>query len=239
MIRASLAGALLLLLAPAAPAAPSTSKEDPGKVEARALATRSFVIHHKDLDDVVTLIRPALSGDSSILIQSKLNTVTVTDLVENVKKVERMVAEFDVPPHEVAITVNPLKASRGGPGPRAGHVPGRLPPSLMELTKWLEYELLGGMSILTTEAERSSLMLGEGYRIRFQVDLVDDRSSRVRLKDFVLERSQPRPGGGESYVPIFDTVVNLKSGTPYVFGATRGEDAQRALFITLTVSIIP
>jgi hypothetical protein len=226
---------LALLLAPAPAAAQSAGSA----VAPRNLVTRAFVIHHKDLDDVVTFIRPALSEDASVLIQSKLKTITITDQAAQVAGVARLLAEFDLPPHEVAITVNLLKASREGPGPKVGLLPGRLPPSLLELTKWLDYELLGGMSIQTTEAERSSLSLGEGYRIRFQVDLVDARSGRVRLNDFVLERSQREAGGGESYVPIFDTVVNLKSGTPYVFGATRGEDAQRALFLTVTVSIAP
>ena len=81
-------------------------------------------------------------------------------------------------------------------------------------------------------------ILGEIYRIRFSMDLVDDRAGKIRLKSFVLER-RGRETGADEYVPIFDTVVNLRSGTPYVFGATRGENAQNALFLTVTASIVP
>ncbi|MFQ5767662.1 MAG: hypothetical protein ACE5ID_06730, partial [Acidobacteriota bacterium] len=145
----------------------------------------------------------------------------------------------DAPPHAVAIKVNLIAASRNKPGHRANFLPGPLPPSLRELTRWLDYRLLGGMSMLTAESDRSSLVLGEIYRIRFQVDLVDERAGLVRLKDFILERRRRDPGEPLVYVPIFDTVVNLKSGTPYVFGATRGEDVRNALFLTISADIKP
>jgi hypothetical protein len=75
--------------------------------------------------------------------------------------------------------------------------------------------------------------------VRFQVDQVDDRVGKIRLREFVLERRSLDPRGRESWVPIFDTVVQLRSGTPYVFGATRGQDSQRALFLTITADIVP
>jgi hypothetical protein len=230
-VRAPLGILLALLVAPAAgaPAGAGTPAAD--------LVTRAFVIHHKDPDDIVSLIRPALSEDSSVLIQSKLRTVTVTDQAEILERIAELIENFDLPPHDVSININLIKASRAGPGPRASTKPFRLPPTLRGLTRWLDYELLGGMSILTTEAEDSSLVLGEIYRIRFSTDLVDDRSGKIRLRSFVLERRGR--DGGDDYVPIFDTVVNLRSGTPYVFGATRGEDAQNALFLTVTASIVP
>ena len=225
--------ALLLALLPAAAEAPGGAT-----TVAMELTTRAFVINHKDLDDVVSLIRPVLSEDSSVLIQSKIRTVTVTDGAEPLERVAALIAAFDLPPHDVSININLIKASRAGPGPRTNARRFRLPPSLRRLTQWLDYELLGGMSILTTEAEDSSLILGEIYRIRFSMDLVDDRAGKIRLKSFVLERRGREPGDDE-YVPIFDTVVNLRSGTPYVFGATRGENAQNALFLAVTASIVP
>ncbi|MFQ5670758.1 MAG: secretin N-terminal domain-containing protein [Acidobacteriota bacterium] len=231
---------LASMLNVAAGSQPGTTPE-PGDAAGKSqpLATRVFVIHHKDLDDVVAFVRPALSENSTVLIQSRLRTVTVTDYAENLDAVESLVQAYDLPPRDVAINVNLVKASRGEPGPRARLTPGHLPSSLREMTQWLDYELLGGMSILTTESERSSLMLGEEYRIRFEVDRVDDRAGRIRLKDFSLERRVVKRTEGESYLPIFDTVVNLKSGTPYVFGATRGESSQRALFLTITANIAP
>jgi CheY-like chemotaxis protein len=230
---------LLLALLPAQ-GPPSSLAEAPGGAETAGteLTTRAFVINHKDLDDVVSLIRPVLSEDSSVLIQSKIRTVTVTDGAEALERVAALIAGFDLPPHDVSITINLIKASRAGPGPRTNTRRFRLPPSLRRLTQWLDYELLGGMSILTTEAEDSSLILGEIYRIRFSMDLVDDRAGKIRLTSFVLERRGREPGEDE-YVPIFDTAVNLRSGTPYVFGATRGENAQNALFLSVTASIVP
>jgi len=206
---------------------------------AAALTTRSFVIHHKDPDDVVALIRPALSADSSILIQSRLRTLTVTDRTSYLDAVEAIIRGFDLPPRDVSLTINLLRASRELKGSKARVLPGQLPLSLRKVTNWLDYELLGGMTIQSSEAEESSLRLGEEYRVRFQVDLVDDRNERIRLKNFLLERGGREPGGEETYVTLFDTVVNLKSGTPYVFGATRGRDAQHALFLTVTARIAP
>lgn len=204
-----------------------------------ALSTRVFTIHHKDLDDVVTLIRPAVSDDASILIQPKLRTVSVTDHAENLDSVRALIAAYDLPPRSVGIQVQLVRATRGGPGPRASVPRDRIPPSLREITRWLDYDLIGSLSLTTAEAERSNLALDEEYRVRFQVDQVDDRVGKIRLREFVLERRTLDRAGRESWVPIFDTVVQLRSGTPYVFGATRGQDSQRALFLTITADIVP
>jgi len=207
--------------------------------EEQALTTRAFEIHHKDPDDVVALIRPALSADSAILIQSRIRTLTVTDHDRNLDAVDALIRGFDMPPRDVSMTINLLRASRDLKGSTARVLPGQLPPSLRRVTNWLDYELLGGMTIQASESEESTLRLGEEYRVRFQVERVDDRNERIRLKSFVLERGVVGAAGGESFVSLFDTVVNLKSGTPYVFGATRGKDAQRALFLTITARIAP
>lgn len=204
-----------------------------------SLATRSFVIRHKDPDDVVSLIRPALSEDATILIQSKIRTLTVTDHPARLDQVEVLIAGFDLPPRDVSMNINLFRGTRGAPGRRAGISSGKLPSSLRELTRWLNYELLGGMTLQASEGESASLLLGEEYRVRFGVASVDDRNGRIRLKNFVLERRVMDPREGETYVALFDTVVNLKSGTPYVFGATRGQNASVALFLTISAEIAP
>ena len=209
------------------------------EVTGERLATVVFEIHHKELDDVVSLIQSVLSDDASILLRSRVHTIAVTDHADNLTEAATLIADFDVPPLDVSLRINLILASRGERGRPAASMLGRLPPNFSELTKWMNYELLGGLSVRTTERERSSVLLGEEYRIRFQVDSVDDRTNRVRMRDFVLERRVFRPVEGETWVPIFDTVVNLKSGTPYVFGATRGQNARRALFLSITAIIEP
>lgn len=227
------ASALALALALSWPMAGELPAEEEG------LTTRAFVIHHKDPDDVVALIRPALSEDSTILIQSRIRTLTVTDHSSNIDAVDALIRSFDLPPRDVSLIINLLRASRDLKGSKARIHPGQLPLSLRNVTKWVDYELLGGMTIQTSESEESTLRLGDEYRVRFKVSMVDDRNERIRLNRFVLERRVAQATGGETYVPLFDTVVNLKSGTPYVFGATRGRDAQRAIFLTITARIAP
>jgi hypothetical protein len=226
---------LVLLLAQVAGVAAQSS---PAPVD-DPLTARSFVIRHKDPDDVVSLIRPALSDDASVLILSKAGTLTVTDHSARLARVAAIIAEFDLPPRDVSMTINLLRGTRGAPGSRAGIISNKVPPSLQKLTKWLNYELLGGMTLQASEGESSSLLLGEEYRVRFGVATVDERGGRVRLKNFVLERRVIDPGEGEKYVPLFDTVVNLKSGIPYVFGATRGQNASAALFLAISAEIAP
>ena len=202
------------------------------------LDTRVFEIHHKNMEEVVSLIEGALSDDSSVLMRRRIRTLAVTDRPTNLEEVARLIKAFDVPPQNVSVRISLVRASRGMPGVAAKRSPpGVLPQSFRELTKFVDYELLGGMALETTESESSSLMLGDEYRIRFEVDQVDDRAGRVRLRDFVLERREIRPEEGEVWVPIMDTVVSLRSGTPYLFGATRGQEARRALFVSITAAI--
>jgi len=230
--------AVLLAMVLLAQAGAGVAAEAPPATE-DSLSTRSFVIRHKDPDDVVSLIRPALSEDAAVLIQSKISTLTVTDHPARLDRVEVLLAGFDLPPRDVRMSINLLRGTRGAPGSRARVSSGSLPPSLRQLTQWLNYELLGGMTLQASEGENSSLLLGEEYRVRFGVATVDDRNGRVRLKNFVLERRVMDPREGETYVTLFDTVVNLKSGTPYVFGATRGQHASVALFLSISAEIAP
>lgn len=210
-----------------------------GNPSGTGIISKTFVIHHKELDDVVSLIRGDLSDESSILLRSRARTLTITDRPDNLERVEELITAFDVKPADITLRINLIRASRGQRGRAATRLPDGLPPSFRELTKWLQYELLGGASVKTSETEASTLVLGDEYRIRFAVDTVDERSKRVRLRDFVLERRVVRPQSGETWVSIFDTVVNLKSGTPYVFGATRGQNSRRALFLSVTALIVP
>jgi hypothetical protein len=227
---------VLLLLVPALVALAPRAAAEPA---AEPLVTRPFVIHHKNLDDVVTLVRPALSPDAEVLIQTRLSTLTITDQPAHVERAAAIIAAFDLPPHEVSLSVNLIRASRRPPAQPMRQSSARIPGSLRELTTWLDYELVGGTSLVATEGDGSSIVLGEEYRVRFQVDLVDERSSRVRLKDFSLEKRAVDREGRESFVPVFDTVVNLRAGTPYAFGATNGETAERALFLTITATLVP
>ena len=218
---------------------PAPGRADETAVSDGALVKRVFEIQHKELDDVVSLIQSALSDDASILLSSRHHTLELTDNTSNVSAAAVLIGDFDVPAHEVALRITLILASRGEQGRRAASMTGGLPPNFSALTKWMSYEVLGGLSVHTTELERSSVLLGEEYQIRFQVDKVDDRTGRVRLRDFVLERRVRGAAAGEHWIPIFDTVVNLKSGTPYVFGATRGQDARRALFLSINAVIDP
>jgi hypothetical protein len=106
------------------------------------------------------------------------------------------------------------------------------------VTSWNEYRLLGSGSLTAIEGAESTLPLGEDYRIRFAVDSVRPDQAVTRFQRFALERRRVRADGAPEFKPLWETVLNLRDNQLYVFGATRVEDSQRAVFLSITAGIL-
>ena len=106
-------------------------------------------------------------------------------------------------------------------------------------TKWSDYKLLGSATVTSSEGDRASVEMGEDYRISFAVDYVSDEQKMVRFKRFTLDRRE-KPlapeSGEESYTRVLDTALNLKEDKLYIFGASKMESSNRALFMTITAA---
>ncbi len=245
MIRAALARAArrmpLILVLPAALLLPPVglSADEP------ELETRVFQVQFKPVVDVVLLVRNALGENGSLTLQPRLKAVIVTDEPVLLDRVAQLIASFDVPPRPVHLAVQLLLGSHEKAPEKRNSAPAtpRLPGidrdlrSTLGLTSWTDYELLGSASFTTAEGEESTLALGEDYRIRLKVGIVNVEQQVTRFERFALERRHTDAAGREELRPIWDQVLNLRDNQLYVFGATRLEDSSRAIFLSITAGI--
>lgn len=231
-----LLGVWLALAAPAQ-AAPEPSPQ-PGTSVATGVPTeaRLFRLQHRSIDQAVGLIRPLMSEDGAILLQPRRRAITVHDRPERLDRIEEFLAAWDVPPRNVRLTLQLIRARavEGGAVRLSQELRG-IGEALKDVTRWTDYQIAGSRSVSVSEGESATLDIDE-YRVHLTIDFVSAPGS-VRLKRFALERREPLPGGGERLRPIWDTVMNLKSDQVTVLGATRLEQSEKAILLTVSASV--
>ena len=228
---------IVLLSVPASPHLDAQS----GRAE--TLPTQLFTVRFKDVNDVYLLIEPLLSAKGSVQMQPRLKTLTVTDDEATLRKIGELIRGYDLPPKNVAVAFQLILAS-------ASKAPEKISPQirgviekLNELsTRWSDYRLLGSATITASEGEKASVEVGEDYRISFAVDYASDDQKLVRFKRFTLDRREA-PKGPENpegtYARVLDTALNLKDDKLYIFGASKMESSNRALFMSIKASVQP
>ncbi len=236
--------ALALVVLVALPAGPARGDDDD---PAQHLETRVFPMRYRAVDDAVLLIRPLLGDDASVSFRPRLRAITVTDEPARLDRIALLLRGFDVPPRRVNLVVSLFLGTKGGADgeqfQRARPRPPRPLPGFdatiatLQHTVWTEYRLLGSAAFATAEGEESELSLGQDYRIRLRVDNVNPRDGITHFDRFALERRNEPEAGGVPYRPVWNQVLNLKDNQLYVFGATRMENSQRAIFLSVTAGI--
>ena len=159
-------------------------------------------------------------------IQPAANSLVVTDLPENIKKITAAIATFDAPAQALQLSIRLVSASRGAEA--------KVDPSLADvqsklaLLRYNVLESLGSANATGKEGEPGVVSL-TGYRADFRFGEYDPASDSVQVADFKLLRQE-----GELLTPMLKTTLNLKLGQTVIIGATKQPQSQRALMIVVT-----
>lgn len=237
LARAAVLAAVLLAPAVAAAAAPDPPKEPPATVASGVpTEARLFRLQYRSVDEAVALIRPLLSEDGTLLLQPRRRALTVHDRPERLAQVQEFLASWDLPPRNVRLTLQLIRARavEGGAVRLSQELRG-LGEALKDVTRWTDYENAGGRSITVSEGESATLDIDE-YRVQLTLDTASGAGT-VRLKRFALLKRETGSGGAERLRPIWDTVMNLKVDQTTVLGATRLEQSQKAILLTISASV--
>jgi len=234
IVRACLLG-LLLFLCPGS-LHPQSSPEQNGQ----RLPTQLFTVRFKDVNDVYLLIEPLLSAKGAVSMQPRLKTLAVTDDEDTLRRVEEMIRSYDLPPKNVEVTLQLILAStESQPEKISPRIRGVIEKLNEISTRWSDYRLLGSATVTASEGEKASVEMGKDYRISFAVDYASGEAQLVHFKRFTLDRREAPKGpetSGETYARVLDTALNLKEDKLYIFGASKMEGSNRALFMTITAS---
>ena len=201
--------------------------------------TRTFTLKYRSADDAYLLVSPYLSPRGSIRTQPHQKTLTVSDTPEAVRQVEALIAGFDLPPRTVQVAVQLILASvdKSNAAPPPPTIRGVIERLNALNTRWSDYRLVGDAHVLGTEGERSTLRVGDDYRVDFRIDPLDEESRVIRFRPFELARREMTAEGNERYSPVLNTVLNLRDSQLFVVGASKMERSNKALFMTVTASM--
>lgn len=214
----------------------------PGKripVGPGGIGMRVFNLRYKKVDDAYMLISPYVGPRGTVKMQPAQGMLTVLDVPENLQRISRIIGSYDVPPRSVEVAVQLIMASAGAApaAPAPPPIRGVIDRLNALSTRWNDYRLVGNARVLGTEGEKSSLRVGDDYRVDFRIDQVSDETRVIRFKPFELQRRERSVEGAEHYTPVMNTVLNLRDSQLFIVGASRFEHSNRALFMTITASL--
>ncbi|HEV8120144.1 MAG TPA: hypothetical protein VGQ67_04050, partial [Candidatus Polarisedimenticolia bacterium] len=203
------------------------------------LVTKAFVLKYKTADDAYLLLSPWLSPKGSIRSQPHQKMIVVTDTPEAVRQDENLLSGFDLPPRTVQVAVQLILASseKGRQVPAPPPIRGVIDRLNALSTRWSDYKLVGDARVLGTEGERSTLRVGDDYRVDFRIEQIAEESRLIRFKPFELAHREVTVEGNENFQPVLATVLNLRDAQLFIVGASKMEKSNRALFMTITASL--
>jgi len=208
--------------------------------EESELESMTFTIQFKSVEDVLLLLKPLIGERGAFTVHPRLKAITVMDEPSNLIRVSRMLADFDMPPRSVRLAIQVLDATEARPASSTPGSAGTGVRSLLrDVTKWSEVSVIGSASIIGVEGAESSLSIGDRFRVRFHVDTVAHRQGVVKFSRFALDRVVRETGVEERYVPIWDTVINLRDKHQLLLGATSSQESRHAVFLSVTATIEP
>lgn len=191
----------------------------------RTLTSKTFVFKHKQADKAANVIKGILSAEGSMSIQPTANSLVVTDLPANMKKIGAALAAFDAPAQGLQLSIRLVSASRGA----ENKVDAAVADVASKLS--LRYNVLE--SIGTAQANgregEPGVVTINGYRADFRFGEYDPASDSVQVVDFKLFRAE-----GDQLAPMLKTTLNLKVGQTVIIGAAKQPQSQRALMIVVT-----
>ena len=203
----------------------ATAFADAGDV-GKTLTAKTFVFKYKQADKAANVIKSMLSAEGSMSIQPTANSLVVTDVAANMKKIAAALATFDAPAQALKLSIRLVSASRGAEAkvdPAVADVASKL-----ALFRYNVLESIGAAQADGSEGQPGVVTI-DGYRADFRFGEYDPASDSVQVVDFKLFRAE-----GDQLAPMLKTTLNLKLGQTVIIGAAKQPQSQRALMIVVT-----
>lgn len=219
---------VMILIAMLFVSATAFAEADAAGSVGKSLTVRTFQFKHKQADKAAAVIKPLMSAEGSMSIQPAANSLVVTELPENLKKIAAALAQFDAPAQALNLSIRLVSAGRGTAEQAYVDPALRDVESKLALLRYNVLESIGAATASGSEGEPGLVELN-GYRADFKFGEYDPASDSVKLTDFRLSRLD-----GDQLSPMLKTTLNLKLGRTVIIGATKQASSNRALMIVVT-----
>ena len=195
---------------------------------------RVFQLHFRPAREAAALVEPLLSAEGSVLLQPGLNSITVRDTPEVLKRVAEALASWDVAPLSYRVRVRLLLASMDPPQPgKASPLISGIGAELSKLFHFTDYQEVATLQVTAAEGSAVEVAAGERYHLTFTVRGVAQDPERVQLAQLQLARRDQGADDAEALHPLLRATVTLLLKQPSVVGGARAENANQALFLVL------
>ena len=197
--------------------------------------SKTFKIRFKEIDEVSVLIKPLLSDNGTITMQPHLKTITVNDAAVNIKKIEDLISDYDIPSPSVRMYFKLIEAEEKKGTEELKNAPEYI-LKMRNIFKYTNYNVLDEALLETAEGQTSNVIMGKDYRISFKITYVNARNGIIQLRNFIVQKRDK----AEKEMPfknLLTTSLNLKDTETVIIGATKWENSPRALFIALTAQL--
>lgn len=203
-----------------------------GAHAADTTGVRVFVLKYKSVEEATFFVRPLMSDAGTIVLQPKVNAITVTDRPSVLNTIARALAQFDVPPRGFSIAIKMVRASTGVSAGNLSREIGGIGNKLREVFHFNDYSLVDSAVLHGAEGHSLNYLLGGEYRVSFRVDPMG-QGRILRFSDFTLARENTDSRGRRVDIPLFRTTVNMALNQTLVLGASREEGSKKALILIL------
>lgn len=199
-------------------------------------SVRVFVLKYKRVEEATLLVRPLLSDSGSIVLQARINALTITDRPAALAAVTQALSQFDVPPRGYSIAVKMVRARADASAGDLSREIGGIGNKLREVFRFNDYSLIDSAVLAGAEGDSVSYLLGGEYRLSFRIEPAG-QGTTLRLAAFSLARERPVPGPGGRHIvsPLFRTTLNVGLNQTLVLGASKEEASKKALLLILLV----
>ena len=201
------------------------------------VGVKVFVLRYKRVEEATLLVRPLLSDSGSILLQPKINAMTITDRPAALNTIGQALAQFDVPPRGFSIAVKMVRARADASAGDLSKEIGGIGNKLREVFRFNDYALIDSAVLGGAEGEAVTYLLGGEYRLSFRIEPAG-QGSTLRRSSFALARERT-VGGRPVDAPHFRTTLNVGLNQTLVLGASKEEASKKALLLILLVQENP
>ena len=113
---------------------------------------RVFQLHFRPAREAAVLVEPLLSPGGSVLLQPSLNSITVRDTPEVLRRVAEALASWDVAPISYKVRVRVLLASTDSPPPgKAAPLISGIGAELTKLFHFTDYQEVATLHVTASE----------------------------------------------------------------------------------------
>jgi len=205
---------------------------------AEELSVKVFVLRYRRVEEAALLIRGQLSDAASVTLTQRLNAMTVTDRDDNLKRVAKVLADFDIPPRGFTFAIKLVRARADVPAGSMSREIGGLGAKLKSLFQFNDYSLIDSALLRGVEGGHVEARFGTEYQLAFTIRSPGAGNDLV-LSPFVLSKVWNQPGQAAFMKNLYRAAMPVTIAQTLVVGASKEEASKSAIILILLAEEVP